>query len=73
MTEKVKFEKCLIALQDVIKKLESEDLSFDEMVDLYEEGTRLMKLCKSELKVVENRIENISEKNIEFLDKEKDS
>jgi len=69
MSEKQPFEKTLSDLQAVIEELESENLSLDKMVHLFEGGMKLMKICRTQLDEVENRITTLVKENDEFSEK----
>ena len=69
MSEKQTFEKSLTDLQAIIEELESETLSLDKMVHLFEEGMKLMKICRTKLDEVENRISTLVKENDEFSEK----
>ena len=69
MSEKQTFEKSLTNLQAIIEELESETLSLDKMVHLFEEGMKLMKICRTKLDGVENRISTLVKENDEFSEK----
>ena len=69
MSEKQHFEKTLSDLQAVIEELESENLSLDKMVHLVEDGMKLMKICRTQLDEVENRITTLVKENDEFSEK----
>ena len=69
MSEKQPFEKTLSDLQAVIEELESENLSLDKMVYLFEDGMKLMKICRTQLDEVENRITTLVKENDEFSEK----
>ena len=69
MSEKQPFEKTLSDLQAVIEELESENLSLDKMVHLFEDGMKLMKICRTQLDEVENRITTLVKENDEFSEK----
>lgn len=56
MSDKLDFEKNLNAIEDIIKKLESNDCSLDESILLFEEGMKYMSECKKALGVAEARI-----------------
>ena len=56
MSDKNNFEDKLKELQSIIEKLESETLSLDQMIKLFEDGMKLMKICRLELNEVEDRI-----------------
>ena len=47
-------------LDDILKKLELSDLDIDKMVELYEQGMALTKICKSKIEDAEQRIEVIN-------------
>ena len=69
MSEKQPFEKILSDLQAIIEELESENLSLDKMVHLFEDGMNLMKICRTQLDEVENRITTLVKENDEFSEK----
>jgi exodeoxyribonuclease VII small subunit len=69
MSEKQPFEKTLSDLQAIIEELESENLSLDKMVHLFEDGMELMKICRTQLDEVENRITTLVKENDEFSEK----
>ena len=69
MSEKQPFEKILSDLQAIIEELESENLSLDKMVHLFEDGMKLMKICRTLLDEVENRITTLVKENDEFSEK----
>lgn len=69
MSEKQPFEKTLSDLQAIIEELESENLSLDKMVYLFEDGMKLMKICRTQLDEVENRITTLVKANDEFSEK----
>ena len=69
MSEKQPFEKTLSDLQAIIEELESENLSLDKMVHLFEDGMKLMKICRTQLDEVENRITTLVRENDEFSEK----
>ena len=69
MSEKQPFEKTLSDLQAIIEELESENLSLDKMVHLFEDGMNLMKICRTQLDEVENRITTLVKENDEFCEK----
>ncbi len=50
------FESSMAALEEIIKKLDSDTTSLDEMIKLYEDGVKLTNLCKAKLDEAENRI-----------------
>jgi exodeoxyribonuclease VII small subunit len=69
MSEKQPFEKTLSDLQAIIEELESENLSLDKRGHLFEDGMNLMKICRTQLDEVENRITTLVKENDEFSEK----
>lgn len=68
------YEKDYKRLEEIVKKLESGDISLDESVKLYEEGVTLYKSLEKTLKEYEGKInvmsENLEAITIEDLDEE---
>ena len=69
MSKKHNFEGTLLELQSIIKKLESDSLSLDKMVNYFEDGMKLMKICRAQLDEVENRISTLVKENDELSEK----
>lgn len=53
------FEKAFQRLEEIVKRLEGEELSLDESLQLFEEGIRLSRFCHQRLEAVEKKIEMI--------------
>ena len=56
------FEKSLGRLEEVVKRLESPDLSLDEAMKLFEEGVKLSRECQRQLEEAEGRVEILLKK-----------
>jgi exodeoxyribonuclease VII small subunit len=56
------FEKSLTRLEEVVKRLESADLSLDEAMKLFEEGVTLSRECQKQLADAEGRVEILLKK-----------
>jgi exodeoxyribonuclease VII small subunit len=56
------FEKSLGRLEEVVKRLESPDLSLDEAMSLFEEGVKLSRECQKQLEEAEGRVEILLKK-----------
>jgi exodeoxyribonuclease VII small subunit len=54
---KKKFEEALEALEKVVERLESGELSLEDSLAAFEEGIRLVKYCNQKLTEVERKIE----------------
>jgi len=61
--EKVQsFEKALERLEEIAAAMESGELGLEKMVEAFEEGQKLVKLCSSKLNEVEKKIELLVKK-----------
>ena len=69
MSKKQNFEGTLSELQSIIQKLESDSLSLEKMVNYFEDGMKLMKICRAQLDEVENRISTLVKENDELSEK----
>ncbi|MEZ4691904.1 MAG: exodeoxyribonuclease VII small subunit [Ignavibacteria bacterium] len=60
--ENVSFEKSFKRLEEILSKLENDtdDFSIEEMIKNYQEGLKLLKICRSKLNEAELKIEKIS-------------
>ena len=56
------FEEALKNLEAIVETMESEDLPLETLLERYEEGTRLARLCQEKLGEAELRIQQL-EKN----------
>ena len=61
----MKFEDEMKKLQEIVAKLEDEDTSLDDSLQLYEEGLKLSKKLKERLTAFENRVEELARQNDE--------
>jgi exodeoxyribonuclease VII small subunit len=61
-SKKPDFEKSLARLEEVVRKLESPQLSLDEAMKLFEEGVGLSKECQKQLEEAEGRVEILLKK-----------
>ena len=55
------FEASLKKLEEIVKKLEEEELPLETSLTLFSEGQRLAKVCEEQLKAAENRIRLLME------------
>lgn len=66
MTESAKdlpFEQALKRLEELVNEMEGGNLSLDQMITHFEEGTALLEKCGKQLNEVERRIEKLVKKN----------
>ena len=50
------FEELMVELEDITNKLESDKLTLDESVELFEQGMKVSKDCNQKLESAEKRI-----------------
>ena len=55
--DNIKFEDALSKLEEIVKKLESGELSLEESLVAFEEGIRLSRICSKQLDEAEKKIE----------------
>ncbi|SVE63805.1 uncharacterized protein METZ01_LOCUS516659 [marine metagenome] len=56
-------------MENIVEELESGSPNLDKMLHLFEEGMKLTKQCRGELKEVEKRISTIVKEGDEFIEK----
>ncbi len=56
-------------LETIIEELESGSPTLDKMMKLFEDGMKLMKICRAQLDEVENRISTLVKENDELSEK----
>jgi len=54
------FESAMERLENIVEQMESDQLPLEEMLERYEEGTRLVKLCSEKLASAQKRIEIVA-------------
>ncbi|MFV0498498.1 MAG: exodeoxyribonuclease VII small subunit [Bacilli bacterium] len=60
---KTKFEEQIEKLKELIVKLESEEITLDEAVELYQKGIRISKDCKDKLNQANEVIKTVVDEN----------
>jgi exodeoxyribonuclease VII small subunit len=61
MAKKKSFEEAFSSLEDIVKKMESGELSLDESLGAFEEAIKLVKFCNSELESAEQKVSILTE------------
>lgn len=61
MSKEIKFEEQMKKLQEIVEKLERNDVELDESIALYEEGLKLSKSLKDQLSIFESKIAALNE------------
>lgn len=57
--ESMRFEEAFASLQELVRQLESGQLTLDESLRLFEEGVKLTRLCSTRLDEAESKIEQL--------------
>ncbi|MDD5614488.1 MAG: exodeoxyribonuclease VII small subunit [Candidatus Omnitrophica bacterium] len=57
----MKFDEAMAKLEKIARSLEDADISVEDALALYEEGIKLVKLCRKKLVEIEKKIELITE------------
>lgn len=66
-------EEKFLRLEDIVKTMESGELSLDESFELYKEGVKLVQDCNNSLDKVEKQIKVLSAEEIKDVLKSPDS
>jgi exodeoxyribonuclease VII small subunit len=61
-SKKPDFEHSLARLEEIVRKLESANLSLDEAMKLFEEGVQLSRDCQKHLEQAEGKVEILLKK-----------
>lgn len=56
MNEELTYEKAMARLEEIVSLLEKNDVSLDDSIKLFEEGTRLTAFCSEKLKNAKAKI-----------------
>lgn len=56
MNEELTYEKAMTRLEEIVSLLEKNDVSLDDSIKLFEEGTRLTDFCSEKLKNAKAKI-----------------
>ena len=59
MKEEMKYEEAFTQLQDIVRKMENDEYSIDEIAVQLKEAQRLIKFCKDKLTQTEAEIQKI--------------
>ena len=56
MEKEITYEKAMSRLEEIVSLLEKSEISLDESMKLFEEGTKLTALCSKKLSEAEQKI-----------------
>ncbi len=63
MKENMKYETAFAQLQDIVRKMESDEFSIDEIAVQLKTAKQLIKICKEKLIKAEEEIQKIQDEN----------
>ena len=69
MPKKKTFENALNELETIIEELESGSPTLDKMMQLFEDGMKLMKVCQEHLSDVEGKVITLIKTQDKFIEK----
>jgi exodeoxyribonuclease VII small subunit len=52
----IDFEDAIINLENIVKKIENDEIKLDDALEQYQQGIQLIKFCQEKLKNVEQKI-----------------
>ncbi len=68
--KEITFEKALSGLEELVEKLESDDLSLEQALEYFEKGVSFMRTCDAHLKSADGKISQLLEnENGEVVEK----
>lgn len=56
----LQFEEAIEKLESIIKRMESEQIPLEELLKDYEEGTKLLKLCRDRIDGARQKVDKIN-------------
>lgn len=63
MAKEIKYEEALSQLEDIVSKMENEELDIDELTTELKQAQKLVKLCKDKLIKTDKEIKTILKEN----------
>lgn len=63
MAKEIKYEEALSQLEDIVSKMENEELDIDELTTELKQAQKLVKLCKDKLTKTDKEIKIILKEN----------
>jgi exodeoxyribonuclease VII small subunit len=61
------FEEAIKRLDELVESMESGSAPLSELVDRYEEGAKLLKICRKRLELAELKIKEVREKDDQMV------
>ena len=70
--KQLNFDRSLKQLEEIVGKMETDELSLEESIKLFEEGMKLSKICQAALKEAEGKIQKLSKQGDSLVDLEEE-
>lgn len=67
MSKELKFEEMMKQLEDIVERLETGDMPLEESLKKYEEGMKLIQLCRKRLDQTKRKVEMLVKKDGKVL------
>ena len=64
--DQVKFEDVMQRLEGIVESMESGELDLEQVVEKYQEGMKLVKLCHEKLEKAREKVEKLTRENQTF-------
>lgn len=72
ISKDLSFEEALSNLEEIIQRMESGDAPLESLVNHYESGVKLLKMCRDKIDGAEMKIKEAQLKNGEMIEKDFD-
>ena len=70
--EDISFEEALANLEDIVQRMESGDAPLDSLVQNYEKGVKLLKICRDKIEGAEMKIKEAQTSSDKYVEKDFD-
>ena len=68
--EDISFEEALANLEEIVHRMESGDAPLDSLVQNYEKGVKLLKICRDKIEGAEMKIKEAQTSNDKYVEKD---
>ena len=70
--EDISFEEALANLEEIVHRMESGDAPLDSLVQNYEKGVKLLKICRDKIEGAEMKIKEAQTSSDKYVEKDFD-
>ena len=68
--EDIAFEEALANLEEIVQRMESGDAPLDSLVQNYEKGVKLLKICRDKIEGAEMKIKEAQTSSDKYVEKD---